>query len=272
MASSSLVTITPENEVLNFKQRGGENLKDAWYRICDAHNRSTRKQSSTILLRNFYVGITTWYRFVLDTITGGNFLMCPSTNAFNAMGNLVGSPPITINETTLTLEHAMQRLDAIENKMPTVEHIENLDKKIHNHVTQFGSKVGITLKMLKEKEPIINERMEQSPARIDKLEEIINNLGSAFSSVKTIEKVTPSKNCKFTYVPKANGAISSKGNEELKMISVHPNFIDVIREPIYKNKKINFVPRSVIMRNTYVKSTRKGGCVIEELETKDDNT
>ena len=50
MASSSLVTITPENEVLNFKQRGGENLKDAWYRICDAQNRSTPKQTTTVLL------------------------------------------------------------------------------------------------------------------------------------------------------------------------------------------------------------------------------
>ena len=151
IASSSLVTITPENEVLNFKQREGENLKNAWYRICDAHNRSTRKQSTTILLRNFYVGITTWYRFVLDTITGGNFLMCLSMDAFNAMGNLVGSPPITVNETTLTLEHVMQRLEAIENKIPTIEHLDNLDKKIHNHITQFGSKVGIALKTLKEK-------------------------------------------------------------------------------------------------------------------------
>ena len=92
MASSSLVTTTPENEVLNFKQRGGENLKDASYRICDAQNRSTRKQSTTVLLRIFYVGITTLYRFVLDTITGGNFLMCSTLDAFNAMGNLVGSP------------------------------------------------------------------------------------------------------------------------------------------------------------------------------------
>ena len=129
MASSSLITITPENEVLNFKQRGGENLKDAWYRICDAHNRSTRKQSSTVLLRNFYVGITTWYRFILDTITRGNFLMCPSMDAFNAMGNFVGSPSISVNETTLTLEHVMQRLEAIENKRSTIEHLENLDKK-----------------------------------------------------------------------------------------------------------------------------------------------
>jgi hypothetical protein len=193
-------------------------------------------------------------------------------DAFNAMGNLVGSPPITINETTLTLEHVMQRIDAIENKMPTVEHIENLDKKIHNHVTQFGSKIGITLKMLKEKEPMINERMEQSPARIDKLEEIINNLGSAFSSAKTIEKTPPSKNCKFIFVPKTNGTTSSKGNEELKMISVHPNFANIIKEPIYKSKILDFVPRSVMVRNTYVKSTGKSGCVIEELETKDDNT
>ena len=121
MASSSSIACTLENEVLNFKQRGGESLKDAWYRICDAHNRSTRNQSTIVLLRNFYVGITTWYRFVLDTITGGNFLMCPSTDAFNAMRNLVGSPPILVNGTTLTLEHVMQRLDAIENKMPTVE-------------------------------------------------------------------------------------------------------------------------------------------------------
>ena len=101
MASSSSIACTPENEVLNFKQRGGENIKDVWYRICNADNRSIRKQSTVVLLHSFYVGITTWYRFVLDTITGGNFLMCPSLDAFNAMGNLVGSPPLMINETTL---------------------------------------------------------------------------------------------------------------------------------------------------------------------------
>ena len=93
----------PENEVLKFKQRGGENLKDAWYRICNARNRSIRKQSTVVLLRSSYVSITTWYRFILDMITAGNFLMCPSLDAFNAMGDLVGAPPIIINETILTL-------------------------------------------------------------------------------------------------------------------------------------------------------------------------
>jgi hypothetical protein len=166
----------------------------------------------------------------------------------------------------------MQRLEAIENKMPTIEHLENLDKKVHNHITQFGSKVRIALKTLKEKEPIINGRVDQSSARIDKLEEILHNLGSAFSSIKNIDRTPPNKNCKFIYVPKVKGATSGKGSEDLKMISVHPNFIDIIKEPIHKSKILDFVPRSVMMRNPYVKSTRKNGCVIEELETKDDNT
>ena len=43
-----------------------------------------------------------------------------------------------INEIALTLKHVMQRLNIIENKISTIEHIENLDKKIHNHITQIG--------------------------------------------------------------------------------------------------------------------------------------
>ena len=171
MDSSSSIACTPMNDVLNFKQRGGENLKDAWYRICDAHNRSIHNQSIAVLLRSFYVGITTWYRFVLDMITGGNFLMCPSSDAFNTMGDLVGAPPIIINETILTLEHVMQRLDAIEKKMITKEQIENLDKRMHNLANKFGSKAGDVFKLLREKETIINKKIGESPSQIDKLEE-----------------------------------------------------------------------------------------------------
>ena len=69
MASPSIIVSPPDHEVLNFKQREGENLKDAWHRIRNAQNRSTRKQSISVLLRNFYVGITPWYRCILDTIT-----------------------------------------------------------------------------------------------------------------------------------------------------------------------------------------------------------
>ena len=182
MDSSSSIVCTPENEVLNFNQRGGENLKDAWYRICNAHNRSICKQSTIVLLRCFYVGITTWYRFVLDTIIGGNFLMSPPFDALNAMGNLVGSPPLMVNETILTLEHVMERLDTIEKKVLTEDHMEIIHKKMHNFATNPGSKAGDIFKLLKERGTLIHERIEESPSRIDKLEEIFSNLSTAFAS------------------------------------------------------------------------------------------
>ena len=54
-----------------------------------------------------------------------------------------------IHETTLTLEHVMERLDAIEKKMHTEEHNKNLDKKMHNFATKIGSKAGENFKLLK---------------------------------------------------------------------------------------------------------------------------
>src|SRR3989337_1350142 len=178
MASPSIIVSTPDHEVLNFKQREGENLKDAWHRICNVQNRSTRKQSTSVLLRNFYVGITPWNRYILDTITGGNFLGSHTFDSYNAMIDLFGSPPLLVNGTTLTLEHVMQRLEIIDNKVANIELIENLDKKIHNQITQYGSKVGVTLKNFREKEPIVNEKIDQDSDRIGNLENIITNLGS----------------------------------------------------------------------------------------------
>ena len=92
MASPLSSPLSPENEILNFKQREGENLKDAGYRICNAQNKSTRKQSTSVLLRNFYVGIAPWHRYVLDTITGGNFLGSHTFDSYNAMLDLFGFP------------------------------------------------------------------------------------------------------------------------------------------------------------------------------------
>ena len=147
------------------------------------------------------MGVTTWYRFVLDTITGGNFLSSHPLDAFNAMGNLVGSPPIIINKTEITLEHLMQRLDIIENKMSTSHELKDVDKRMHDHINKLGSLVGDALKSLKEKKYII-DKVEQSPTRIDKLEEVINMLGSAFSSIKTNEEISTNKDLNSTCVSK----------------------------------------------------------------------
>src|SRR3954447_23849644 len=95
---------TPEVEVRSFKRQGGESLKDAWYKTSDAHHRCTKKYSSMILLRNFYVGISSWNRYVLDTLTGGNFLGTPALEAYNLIESLVGIPPTDVVKTEITLE------------------------------------------------------------------------------------------------------------------------------------------------------------------------
>ena len=165
----------------------------------------------------------------------------------------------------------MQRLEIIENKVATVEVIENLDKKIHNQITQYGSKVGVTLKFFREKEPIVNEKIDQDSTRIGKLEDIITNLGSAFSAVRNTSNPPTTKVSKFMYVPKNKGESSSKENANLKSISVHPNFFAIIKEPFATNEFLDFLPRSLIINKK--KETPKGyKCSIEELPTKDDNT
>ena len=161
----------------------------------------------------------------------------------------------------------MQRLEIIENKVATVEMIENLDKKIHNKITQYGSKVGVTLKFFREKEPIVNEKIDQDSTRIDKLEDIITNLGSAFSAVRNTSNPPPTKVANFMYVPKNKGEYSSKENADLKSISVHPNFFSFIEKPFAKNKSLDFLHRSLIITK---KETSKGyKCSVEELNAKD---
>ena len=163
----------------------------------------------------------------------------------------------------------MQKLEIIENKVATTELIENLDKKIHNQITQYGSKVGVTLNFFKEKEPIVNERINQDSTRIDKLEGIITNLGNAFSSVKNTPS-PPAKVVKLMYVPKNKGESSSKETADLKSISIHPNIFAIIKEPIATNEFFDLVPKILII--TRKKEIPKGDrCLIEELSTKDGN-
>ena len=99
-----------EAEVLTFTQRGGESLKDAWYRINDSQKRATKKHSTTILLRNFYVGITSWNRYLLDTAINGNFIEALVWEALNVIENLVGSLPVVSIKEDITLAHIMRKL------------------------------------------------------------------------------------------------------------------------------------------------------------------
>jgi hypothetical protein len=110
----------PEVEVRSFKQQGGESLKDAWYRISKAHHRCTKKHSTMILLRNFYVGISSWNRYILDTLAGGNFLGTPALEACTLIESLMGVPPINVVKTEITLEEFLEKLSSSEKSLPNI--------------------------------------------------------------------------------------------------------------------------------------------------------
>jgi hypothetical protein len=73
-----------------------------------------------ILLRNFYVGISSWNRYVLDTLTGGNFLGAPALEACNLIESLVGVPAINVVKTEITLEEVIKRLSSLEKSLPNL--------------------------------------------------------------------------------------------------------------------------------------------------------
>ena len=55
------------------------------------------------------------------------------------------------------------------------------------------------------------------------------------------------------------------------MTSIHPDFVEIIRDPFCKNEIFEFIPRSIVIENLYAKTLRDSKCLIEELD-KDDKT
>src|SRR4051812_36402323 len=136
-----------EAEVLTCTQRGGESLKYAWYRIIDSQKRATKKQSTTIYLRNFYVGITSRNRFLLDTAINGNFIEAPVWEALNVIENLVGSLPVVSIEENITLAHIMRKLEKIELEMPSIK-VNELDHKIQGNLNRLDNSMQKIVKTL----------------------------------------------------------------------------------------------------------------------------
>jgi hypothetical protein len=169
----SLVRMSnPEVEVRTFKQQGGESFKDAWYRISNAHHRCTKKHSTMILLRTFYVGISSWNRYVLDNLAGGNFLGTPALEACTLIESLVGVPPIHVVKTEVTLEEVLEKLSSLEKSLPNI-----LDN---------ASQVNESIKSIGKRNTILeaSTTLDSQNLRIGKLEEYMETLSSILSSLK----------------------------------------------------------------------------------------
>jgi hypothetical protein len=181
----------PKVVVHTFKQQGGESFKDAWYRISNSHHRCTKKHSTMILLRNFYIGITSWYRYVLDTLAGGNFLGTPALKACTLIESLVGVSPIYVVKTEVILEEVLEKLSSLEKGLPNI--LDNASR-VNETIESIGKRITVL-------EAIT--MLDSQNLRIVKLEESMEIISLIFSSHKfKKEKAFGGKEQKFMYVPK----------------------------------------------------------------------
>ena len=93
MASSVCIPSSPDFEVLHFKQRQGENLKDAWFRMMGFYRNYTLEVNFRILLRHFYVGLNMSHRQLLDCVAKGNFIEIDPSIVHEVIEGIVGTLP-----------------------------------------------------------------------------------------------------------------------------------------------------------------------------------
>ena len=111
---------------------------------------------------------------------------------------------------------------------------------------------------------------DDDPSRIDKIEEVIDALGTTLSSIKTKKVETPvRKGPKFMYVPKIPqpkfDTPTTKGNETLKTMEEVPILSRIKNEPPIGITTFAFVPRSVSTRALLESPLKRTSCTIEEL-------
>src|ERR1043165_2146505 len=221
-----------------------------------------RTPSITILLRNFYVGITSWNSFLLDTAINGNFIEALVWEALNVIENLVGSLPIASIKEDITLAHIMKKLENIELEMPSIDSMNELDRKIQGNLNRLDNSMQ---KIVKTLETI--KTLDEMSSRIEKIEEVIETLGTAFSSIKTKKDETlAKKEPKSVYVPKVPRAKAStpiaKRVEMVKTLEETPIFN--FNETPIDFPPFDFIPRSIFICPLFEKPI-KTSCTIEEL-------
>src|SRR3954470_12619100 len=92
----------------------------------------------------------------------------------------------------------MRKLEKIELEMLSMGKINAVDHRIQGNLNRLDSSM---LKIYKTLETLKSHDMD--PSRIDKIDEIIDTLGTTFSSIKIKKVETPAKKeLKSVYVPK----------------------------------------------------------------------
>ena len=125
------------------------------------------------------MGITNWHRYVLDNLTGGNFLGTPALEASLILECLLGIPPVKEIKVEISLEDVMKKLEGMES-LPSID--VKLDKLLDN-----TEKIDKSLEALSKK-IVAFETCFKNPdqnARIEEIEGVIDTMSKTFSSFKT---------------------------------------------------------------------------------------
>ena len=136
MASSVFIPSSPDFEVLQLKQRQGENLKDAWFRMLESYRSCAVEGDFKILIRNFYVGLTLPHRQLLDFAAKGSFIEIDPSFAYEIIEGTVGVLPLQ-KESPLTQE-VTQILEKLCELQKIVEPLKNIGgniNRINNLIT-----------------------------------------------------------------------------------------------------------------------------------------
>ena len=189
----------------------------------------------------------------------------PTWEALNVIENLVGVPPIVDTNNEITLVHIMSKLEKIEKEMPSMSKIIEVDCRILGNMNRLHSSIRNVSKILE-----TLKLKDDDPSRINKIEEVIDALGTTLSSIKTKKVETPvKKGPKFNYVPKILqpkfDTPTTKGNETLKTMEEVPILNRIKNEPPIGITAFSFVPRSVSTRALFESPLKRTSCTIEEL-------
>src|SRR3954470_22005535 len=112
----------------------------------------------------------------------GNFLEVPIWESLNVIESLVGNIPVASIQEDITLAHIMKKLEKLELEIPSINKINELDRRFQGNLNRLDSSMH---KIIKNLETIKSHDLD--PYRIDKIEEIIETLGTNFFSIKTKE-------------------------------------------------------------------------------------
>ena len=143
MASPFSLPLSPDFEVLNFKQRQGENLKDAWYMMLESYCSCTIEGDFKILLHNFYVALTISHRQLLDFAAKGNFNESDPSFAYEIIEGIVAVLPPPKG---LTLTHEgtqiLEKLGELQKSLEPLKNVGGNLNRMNTLITLCNLTVG----------------------------------------------------------------------------------------------------------------------------------